>query len=137
MWNPLPFTRESVGTPEPTLVVTPDTTPHGTLIVVKISHYNPSLGGPNCARFVNGECLSKMSNGERWQDYMGNNDTIACPVELPFGTKINFGGDVFTCRDRGGGIVITSEGYYWIEILAESVPYKYGELREAWITYMP
>jgi len=106
-------------------------------IIVKISHYNPNLGGPNCASFVNGECKSKMSNGERWQDYWGKNDTIACPFELPFGTEIELDGNVYTCRDRGGAIIVTDEGFYWIDILAESVPYRYGELREARIVHIP
>jgi hypothetical protein len=110
-----------------------DSNQEGTLIYVLVSHYNPGLGGVNCARFSNGECLSKMSNGERWQDYWGEYNTIACPFELPFGTVIRLDGNDFTCRDRGGAIVITYEGYYWIDILAERVPYSYGELREAYI----
>jgi hypothetical protein len=110
-----------------------DSNQEGTLIYVLVSHYNPGLGGVNCARFANGECLSKMSNGERWQDYWGEYNTIACPFELPFGTVIRLDGNDFTCRDRGGAIVITYEGYYWIDILAERVPYSYGELREAYI----
>lgn len=108
--------------------------PHGTkIITVKVSHYNPGLGGPNCARFVNGECLSKMSNGERWQDYIGENNTIACPFELEFGSRIVLDRVTYTCRDRGGAIIITPEGYYWIDILAERVPYKYGEERTAYL----
>jgi len=114
-------------------IETTDNNQEGYPIIVKVSHYNPSLGGPNCARFVNGECLSKMSNGERWQDYWGEYNTIACPFELPFGTVILLDENEFTCRDRGGAIIVTYEGYYWIDILAESVPYKYGELREAYI----
>jgi hypothetical protein len=110
-----------------------DDKPDGTLIYVKVSHYNPSLGGPNCASFINGECLSKMSDGERWQEYWGENNTIACPFELAFGTVIWLDGNEYTCRDRGGAIVVTYEGYYWIDILAERVPYKYGEVREAYI----
>ncbi len=127
-----------IATPEPTgEPISADATPHGKQIVVKISHYNPNLGGVNCATFEDGGCLSKMSNGEHWQDYFKSNDTIACPFELPFGTRIDFDGNSYTCRDRGGAIVITEEGYYWIDILAERVPYKYGELKDAWITYMP
>jgi hypothetical protein len=118
-------------------VLSPETTPHGTPIVVKISHYNPTLGGPNCARFVGGECLSKMSNGEKWQTYWGQDNTIACPMSLPFGTVIWVDGTNYTCRDRGGGIVITYEGYYWIDILSQHVPYKYGELRDGVIVYIP
>lgn len=114
-----------------------DSEVEGYPIIVKVSHYNPSLGGPNCASFVNGECMSKMSSGERWQNYWGAYDTIACPFELPFGTVISLDGNEFTCRDRGGAIVVTPEGYYWIDILAERVPYSYGELREAYIVYQP
>jgi hypothetical protein len=110
-----------------------DSNQEGTSIYVLVSHYNPSLGGVNCASFVNGECISKMSNGEHWQDYWGEYNTIACPFELPFGTVIRLDENNFTCRDRGGAIVITYEGYYWIDILAERVPYSYGELREAYI----
>lgn len=105
-------------------------------IVVKISHYNPGLGGPNCARFVNGECVSKMSNGEHWEDYIEDERTIACPMEVPFGSNIYLDYVEYTCRDRGGAIVITPEGYYWIDILAERVPYYYGELRDAYL-YIP
>jgi hypothetical protein len=103
---------------------------------VKVSHYDPSLGGPNCARFVDGECLSKLSNGEHWQDYIEEEKTIACPMELPFGTFIYLDGKEYVCRDRGGAIVITWEGYYWIDILADRVPYSYGELRDAYL-YIP
>jgi len=110
-----------------------DSDQEGTLIYVLVSHYNPSLGGVNCARFANGECISKMSNGERWQDYWGEYNTIACPFELAFGTVISLDGNEYTCRDRGGAIVVTYEGYYWIDILAERVPYSYGELREAYL----
>lgn len=111
--------------------------PEGAIpIIVKISHYNPALGGPNCARFVNGECISKMSNGERWQDYIEDERTIACPMEVPFGSNIYLDYVEYTCRDRGGAIVITYEGYYWIDILADRVPYSYGELRDAYL-YIP
>lgn len=72
-----------------------------------------------------------MSNGERWQDYWGTNDTIACPGELPFGTRILLDGNTYTCRDRGGAIVVTEAGEYWIDILSERVPYTYGEVRVA------
>ena len=149
--EPEPKPTEEVAEPEPIPVIeevqventeeeattadieSTDNNQEGYPIIVKVSHYNPSLGGPNCARFVSGECLSKMSNGERWQDYWGEYNTIACPFELPFGTVILLDENEFTCRDRGGAIIVTYEGYYWIDILAESVPYKYGELKEAYI----
>jgi len=102
-------------------------------ILVKISHYDPSLGGTNCAWFADGVCLSNMANGENWTLYYGNNDTIACPQELEFGTQILLDGNVYTCRDRGGAIVVTESGEYWIDILAPSVPYWYGEIKQAYI----
>jgi len=105
-------------------------------ITVKVSHYNPALGGPNCARFVNGECVSKLSGGGRWQDYIEEEQTIACPMQVPFGSIVYLDNIAYTCRDRGGAIIITWEGYYWIDILADRVPYKYGELREAHL-YIP
>lgn len=101
--------------------------------MVKISHYDPSLGGTNCAWFHNGDCLSNMANGESWKLYYGNNNTIACPIELPFGTRIMLDENIYTCRDRGGAIIVTQEGHYWIDILAEKVPYYYGEVRTAYI----
>lgn len=121
-------------------VLNEETAPHvpeGAIpITVKISHYSPSLGGPNCARFVDGECLSKMSNGERWQDYYEEGRTIACPMSVPFGANIYLDYKIYTCRDRGGAIVVTGEGYYWIDILEEHASYKFGELRDAWL-YIP
>lgn len=74
-----------------------------------------------------------MANGESWKIYWGKENTIACPKELPFGTNIMLDGIVYTCRDRGGAIVITNNGEYWIDILAERVPYVYGEVRTAYI----
>jgi hypothetical protein len=74
-----------------------------------------------------------MSNGEPWQKYWGKNNTIACPVGLHFGTNILLDGNVYTCRDRGGAIITTDNGEHWIDILAESIPYKYGEVKTAYI----
>lgn len=67
-----------------------------------------------------------MANGEMWQVYWGKNDTIACPPELPFGTRIMLEDNIYTCRDRGGKIQFTN-GRYWIDILAPSVNWYYGE----------
>ena len=104
----------------------------GKEIKVKISHYNPKLGGPNCFSFVDGECISSLSNGEKWETYFETNDTIACPIELDFGTRIMLNDTIYTCRDRGGEILMAGEAY-WIDILAENVPYAYGEVRTAYI----
>ena len=74
-----------------------------------------------------------MANGERWQDYWGKNNTIACPRELAFGTQILLDETVYTCRDRGGKIVVTQSGEYWIDILTDSPPYAYGTVRQAYV----
>ena len=72
-----------------------------------------------------------MANGEDWRNYIDTNDTIACPRELEFGTRIMLDNNIYTCRDRGGAIVITENGEYWIDILGKEVPYSYGEVKEA------
>lgn len=101
--------------------------------MVKISHYDPSKGGVNCLWFLDGDCISNMANGESWKLYYESNNTIACPQELSFGTQILLDDNIYTCRDRGGAIVVTEEGHYWIDILASSVPYWYGQVKEAYI----
>ena len=77
--------------------------------------------------------MSRMANGERWQDYWGKNNTIACPRELLFGTEIILDGHSYVCRDRGGAIVITANGEYWIDILDPNPPYPFGTVVKAYI----
>jgi hypothetical protein len=108
---------EATATPEPT--PEPKTKP----ITLIVSWYNPALGGVNCAIFMNNECVSKMANGERWQDHM--NEAIACPKELPFGTKIKVLDEVWTCRDRGGAIKKVGDKY-WIDMLTTKARVPYG-----------
>lgn len=93
-----------------------------------MSHYKPQLGGVNCANFVNGECISHLANGERWQDYY-NQNVIACPFELEFGTKIEIQGVMYECKDRGGAIIADGETY-WVDILGDSIA-PYGTIMEA------
>jgi len=86
------------------------------------------LGGINCANFIGGECVSKMSSGKRWQDYM--DVAAACPVELDFGTKIIVEGKEWVCLDRGGAIIY--DGYaYWIDQLTANPEYPFGTIIEA------
>lgn len=99
--------------------------PVGVLRMAKLSHYWPPLGGPNCATFVNGQCISKMASGLPWQDWIGR--AAACPSELPFWTTITLpGGEQFLCLDRGGKIVTTPAGELWIDLLVASPPVPYG-----------
>lgn len=74
-----------------------------------------------------------MANGEPWQRYWGKNDTIACPRQLPFGTEIILDGRTYTCRDRGGAIVMLGEHVYWIDILHHTPPYPFGTVVTAFI----
>lgn len=101
---------------------------HGTPILVKVSHYNPSLGGVNCFSFVNGECVSKMSSGLRWQEWMDK--AIACPSTLPFWTRIVVDGREWICLDRGGAIVMVGD-VYWIDQLTTTPEYRFGTVVEA------
>lgn len=72
--------------------------------------------------------MSKMSNGERWQDWMDK--AIACPFEIPFETKIVIEDREWICKDRGGAIYY--DGYaYWVDQLTESPEYSFGEIVEA------
>lgn len=101
-------------------------------ILVKISHYDPSLGGVNCLNFKDGECLSKMASGLDWKDYY--NVAIACPPELELGTKIIIEGNEWTCLDRGEAIV--KEGnVYWVDMLSKEPPYPFGTIMEAEAVY--
>jgi hypothetical protein len=103
---------------------------------VHISHYTPWTGGPNCARFVGGECLSKMSSGERWQDHI--DQAAACPPEWDFGTRFRTpDGREWECLDRGGAIRygytpywMEYDGLAWVDLLTSSAGYGFGELAE-------
>jgi hypothetical protein len=100
---------------------------------VHISHYTPWTGGANCARFVNGECLSKMSSGESWQDYVDR--AAACPPEWDFGTRFSTpDGREWECLDRGGAIRygytpywMEYDGLAWVDLLTSSPGYAFGQ----------
>lgn len=97
--------------------------------MVKVSHYTPWTGGTNCSRFVNGECLSNVAMGGSWKDWVDSG--AACVSSWPFGTKFRLpDGTVWTCVDRGGGIVQTAQGA-WVDLLTDHPGYYYGEVVEA------
>ena len=102
---------------------------NGETIKVKLSNYLPNEGGINCANFVNGECISNLANGEDWKIYFGKNNTIACPSELPFGTVIIIYNREYTCRDRGGAIIIEN-GVYWVDVLGYPIA-PFGAVEDA------
>lgn len=99
-------------------------TPGPGKILGKISHYWPALGGTNCSNFVNGQCVALTASGQRWQDWVGKG--LACPSKYPFGTRFKVLGTVYTCVDRGGGIVVTASGAVWLDLLVETPPIGYG-----------
>lgn len=92
---------------------------------IRYSWYNPALGGTNCAVFRNGECVSTMSNGERWQDWMGR--ACACPPQWPFGTEVIVDGQTWICKDRGSAIQYVG-GIPWVDFLTADPRHTYGEI---------
>ena len=107
----------------------------GWQIKVKISHYDPALGGTNCGHWdtKTNTCTSRMANGERWQDYYTAGNAIACPKELAFGTRILLEGRIYTCKDRGGAIRYLGNNTYWIDILAIRTGFPFGIIKDAMI----
>ena len=102
-------------------------------VSVRISTYWPALGGVNCFSFVNGECISRMSSGERWQDWVFR--AAACVPEWPFWTQIRLpGGEELICLDRGSKIIIVGE-VPWIDILTNVAPVPYGTIIEIGVLF--
>lgn len=100
-----------------------------------MSHYTPWTGGPNCSRFVNGECISRMASGERWQDWVGI--AAACPVEIPFWSIVILpGGEKFVCLDRGGKIVTMEDSSIWLDLLVANAPVPFGTVLDVTV-YFP
>ncbi len=100
--------------------------PDPVFISARLSHYWPAWGGPNCFRFVNGQCLSPTASGSPWQEWI--NTGLACPAEYEFGTVFVLpGGEEFTCVDRGGKVQMVG-GIPWLDLLVESPPVPYGTI---------
>jgi hypothetical protein len=93
------------------------------IVMVKVSRYNPELGGPNCFDFRDGGCQSPMANGERWEPYFGI--AMACPQEWPFETVVEIDGKEWICKDRGGKIVKQGSAY-WVDMLSREALYPHG-----------
>jgi len=103
----------------------------GYVTQIRLSHYWPAWGGPNCSRFVRGECISRMASGLRWQDWIGR--AAACPREWPFWTEIILsGGEKFYCLDRGGRIRFVG-GIAWVDLLVKVPPVPFGTIIDAWV----
>lgn len=96
----------------------------GVPIKAKISHYWPPWGGPNCANFVGGKCISRTASGQSWEKWVDKG--CGCPREYPFGTKFLVLGKVWTCVDRGGKVVTLPNGVIWLDLLTKKAPVPYG-----------
>jgi hypothetical protein len=108
---------------QPATPIVTGTMPAGRKIKARISHYWPAWGGPNCARFVGGECLSNMASGKPWKPW--KDKACACPAEYPFGTRFYVLGQVWECWDRGGAIV--REGNkIWLDLLSPTRRVPFG-----------
>jgi hypothetical protein len=70
-----------------------------------------------------------MANGKPWQDYV--NVAIACPPEMPFGTKLIVNNKTWICMDRGSKIVYGEDGIPWIDFLTPTIDYPYGAVLDA------
>ena len=123
----LPFALTALTVAESDSAAGPAAT--GETVLVRVSHYWPPLGGPNCARFVDGECLSRMSSGEAWQDWVER--AIACPSEWEFGTRVVVSGREWVCMDRGGAIVYEEDGIPWVDMLTPQPLFPHGTVVEA------
>ena len=95
--------------------------PNHVPVQARITYYNPSLGGVNCWQFVKGQCVSKTKSGAKWQDWFGRG--LACPKEIPFGTRFWIRNQVWTCVDRGGRIYIESNGVIRLDLLTDTHPW--------------
>jgi hypothetical protein len=114
-----------MNTPTPDL--SPTAAPRGEVIRARISHYNPALGGVNCSNFVNGQCLSRMASGARWERWVDK--ACACPAQFQFGTRFILpDGSEWTCMDRGGKIVTEPGGAVWLDLLTSHTKYTYGQV---------
>ena len=111
------------------------------LIVVKISRYDPQLGGTNCFRWGNGTCLSNLANGEDWR--VNYEIAIACPSSFPLrdwengipGAIIEIDGKLWECKDRGGQIVQNRPGVYWVDQLSATGHFPHGHEMVAAVWY--
>ena len=101
--------------------------PAGKVVKVRVSHYNPALGGVNCAYFAGGECLSHMASGLPWQSHLDK--AAACVPEWPFHTRFTLDGHTWECLDRGSAIV-TVDGIPWVDLLEEHASYPFGSIHE-------
>lgn len=130
-----PAVAIETNTPVPTTVPTtvPTAEPTVEVLMVRISHYNPRLLGPNCHpdNVLNGECTSWLSDGNgswaHWSFYEGWG--LACPKTYSLGTKFaithfpsSSSDGYWTCVDRGS-MVVELPGSIRLDLLTPHMPY--------------
>ena len=152
--NPAPPPADGIlgGFPDRTVYANPSK--NAKPITIFVSHYVPlwdgefhNGDGPNCGRYSMGPlpdyadnypnaekrfgwCWSRMSSGKMWEEYMGY--AVACPSELPFGTKIYAFEREWECLDRGG--LIYKEGsVYRIDFLTPNSPAPFASQHSAYM----
>ena len=109
--------------------------PVGELVRVRLSHYQPWLGPPNCGVFVAGECVSAMASGLDWREWIDR--AAACPKSWPYWTQLQLpGGETFVCLDRGSAIRYGQDGVPWVDLLlAGQPPVPFGSVVEVTVTW--
>lgn len=92
---------------------------------LKISWYDPILGGINC----DSDCSTMATGAKVTEERYGN--TAACIREWTGRTVVIEGLGEFECLDRGGAIV-EHEGYIWIDLLLHEPLVPFGTLEHNW-----
>lgn len=107
------------------------------LVIIKISRYDPALGGPNCFTWSwsQNTCLSNLSNGEDWR--VNYEIALACDQSWPYYTVVEIDGQLWWCKDHGGKIVQSRPGVYWVDQLSRTGHYPHGFEMEASVWFPP
>lgn len=111
---------------------TPEIAPE--TITIRVSRYWPPLGGVNCWRFINGECVSRTRSGERWQDWAEGG--AACPYSWLMKAEVYARDQWWKCVDTGGKIVYGADGIPWVDFLTETPLAPYGSTMEVGIRWL-
>lgn len=111
---------------------------------LRLSHYDPALGGTNCDH----DC-STMASGDKVADWVGGRNGVyaaACPREWGWhhGKHFYVSGVLFECRDTGGWINCYEPGEYdpamktnatlqycWVDLMTSPLA-PYGTLTNDW-----
>jgi hypothetical protein len=112
--------------PTPTAIPTYER-PDPVMYMARLSFYWPDLGAPMNCHPANwndetNQCETTLFDGrirEHWTNWI--NTGVACPIELPLGTKIIIHAkeypNVYVCVDRGSAITALPDGSIRIDLL--------------------